>query len=372
MAMALWLPNQCKNQLSQIMAQSSTSLKRKHSEMQSIPTANDAEAPQKKQKRDCQQQGMNDADESRLTVDSLTHGVTSYGLTKRQQRKQERSGFSQTERNTFRRKQKLEKKRKRNKDRFESMTQEEKEKHFKEKQERRMLKEKQKEFFNQKLIEASANGMKVCVDLYFNREFHKDMEYTNVTKQLCYCWNANKLAKHSVSLHLLAADQHWNKYLQKQGIVSWKGIHIHSQTDVLQCFPDAKKRHFVYLSPDSDVVLDEKEFEKKQNIYIIGGIVDRVIRKDLTINRAKALGIRHCKLPLHRLKGLEGRHCLNVNAVFKMLVRFQNTDEQWDHIMEQEIPNRNKPSTKPRKQRRNQKGTQASKENDANEDTKTV
>merc|ERR1712129_190561 len=140
----------------------------------------------------------------------------------------------------------------------------------------------------------------------------------------------------------------------KQGIIRWKGISIHSDKGILEAFADQKKDNFVYLSPDSDNVLSEEEFvkNKNKNIYIIGGIVDRVIQKNLTLNRAKDLGIRHCKLPLHRLQDLAGRPCLNINAVFNMLVRFQDDSEKWEDVMNDEMPNRNRKSAQNKRQRR--------------------
>ena len=324
------------------------SLKRKHSEMGSITSVenNEEEPPTKKQKQD-----------SNIKKESSASGETSYGATKRQERREERSGFSQKERNAHKRKQKKEKKRLENSAKFESMTEEEKTAHCNAKWEKRRLKQQQKEMYNKKLLEASKTGMKICIDLSFNKLYNKDMEYTNVLKQLCYCWNHNKLAKYSASVHLLNVDQNWMKYFKQQGILGWKGINIHQNKDILDAFPDINhdKNKFIYMTPDSDHILNENEFIKdKENgcVYILGGIVDRTIVKDLTLNRAKELGIRHCKLPLDRLKDISGRKCLNIDNVFNMLLKFQDDEQKWDDIMDKEVPNRNRKSSKSKKQRR--------------------
>ena len=146
--------------------------------------------------------------------------------------------------------------------------------------------------------------------------------------------------------------------MDKQGILRWKGINIHSNKDILEAFPEQNKQNFIYLSPDSDNVLNEKEFKENRakNIYIIGGIVDRVIQKNLTLNRAIQLGIRHCKLPLHRLSDLAGRPCLNINTVGNLLLRFQDDEEKWEDVMDSEMPNRNRKSAKNKKQRRSKPG----------------
>ena len=339
-------------------------LKRKHSEMGSLTSTEnyEDEPPSKKMK---QEETKNNENKDEIKEESNTNktennsnGNTSYGATKRQERKKERTGFTQKERNIHKRKQKQEKKRSENKAKFESMTQEEKTAYFDKKMEQRRLKQQQKQVYNEKLLKASKDGMKICIDLSFNKLYQKDMEYTNVMKQLCYCWNHNKLAKYSASLHLLNVDENWIKYFKKQGILGWKGINIHQNKDILDAFPDiTNKDNFIYLTPDSDQILSKDEFmkNKDKNVYILGGIVDRIIVKELTLNRAKELGIKHCKLPLDELPDMSGRQCLNINAVFNMLLQFQNEDKLWIDVMNENMPNRNRNTSNSKKQRRRKK-----------------
>ena len=51
----------------------------------------------------------------------------------------------------------------------------------------------------------------------------------------------------------------------------------------------------VYLSPDADEVLDTIDTSK---VYVIGGLVDRSIAKNQSLNRAMALDIQCVRLPL--------------------------------------------------------------------------
>lgn len=119
-------------------------------------------------------------------------------------------------------------------------------------------------------------------------------------------------------------------------------------------FSETPKTQIVYLTPDSHRVLREEEFRSdgKQNIYVLGGIADRVIRKNLTLDRAKDLGIAHCKLPLHLLPDITGRRCLNVDAVFRILLRLQDTGESMIRILDSEVPKRNRKSTPSKNERR--------------------
>ena len=51
----------------------------------------------------------------------------------------------------------------------------------------------------------------------------------------------------------------------------------------------------VYLSPDADEILDTIDTFK---VYVIGGLVDRSIAKNQSLNRATALGVQCVRLPL--------------------------------------------------------------------------
>jgi tRNA (guanine9-N1)-methyltransferase len=55
------------------------------------------------------------------------------------------------------------------------------------------------------------------------------------------------------------------------------------------------KERFVYLTADSQNVLKELD---PNDVYIIGGIVDRNRYINLTLDKANKEGIRHGKLPI--------------------------------------------------------------------------
>jgi tRNA (guanine9-N1)-methyltransferase len=56
-----------------------------------------------------------------------------------------------------------------------------------------------------------------------------------------------------------------------------------------------QKENLVYLTADSETVLDELDLKK---IYIIGGLVDRNRWKGITMKKASEQGIQTAKLPI--------------------------------------------------------------------------
>lgn len=101
----------------------------------------------------------------------------------------------------------------------------------------------------------------------------------------------------------------------------------------------------VYLSADGDETLENL---KKDELYIIGGIVDRNRYKFLTLEKAKRLGVRCAKLPLELVK-FHGSRVLTVNngtnetmflqVVVELLVQFNNSPD-WTQVIQKSVPMR--------------------------------
>lgn len=66
----------------------------------------------------------------------------------------------------------------------------------------------------------------------------------------------------------------------------------------------------VYLTADSPHVLHTLVDE---DVYVIGGLVDRNRHKNLCLQRATALGVRHAQLPIAEAVAMSTRRVLAVN-----------------------------------------------------------
>ncbi|ORY28623.1 guanine-1-methyltransferase-domain-containing protein [Naematelia encephala] len=110
--------------------------------------------------------------------------------------------------------------------------------------------------------------------------------------------------------------------------------------------PFTSKYKLVYLSADSE---EELTTLSEDEIYIIGGLVDRNRFKNICQDKADKLGIRTARLPIGTyLQNLPTRKVLTVNQVFEILVNYIAT-QSWKEAFEAVMPQRKFNVGKPRK-----------------------
>lgn len=84
--------------------------------------------------------------------------------------------------------------------------------------------------------------------------------------------------------------------------------------------PSVNDSEFIYLSPDADAVLDTSDTVTGNNVYIIGGIVDRNPTPKLSLHRSRRIGAHARRLPMERAPG---GSLLAVNHVLELLLLFR-------------------------------------------------
>uniref|UniRef100_A0AC34F129 SAM-dependent MTase TRM10-type domain-containing protein n=1 Tax=Panagrolaimus sp. ES5 TaxID=591445 RepID=A0AC34F129_9BILA len=112
---------------------------------------------------------------------------------------------------------------------------------------------------------------------------------------------------------------------------------------------DPKK--LVYLSPDADECLERVELDKT---YIIGGIVDRVVEKNIpryaSLEMSMIDGIQSYRLPINEnIQWQSGTQFLTLVTVMKILQKTFENNGNWKETMEKLIPARH---VKPLEERR--------------------
>lgn len=115
----------------------------------------------------------------------------------------------------------------------------------------------------------------------------------NGTLQIMYCYAVNRKCPSPAHLWLTGCKGDMEIQLQRlPGFDKW--IIEKENRSYIEALED-QKENLVYLTADSDTVLDDLDPNK---IYIVGGLVDRNRWKGITMKKAQEQGIQTGKLPI--------------------------------------------------------------------------
>ena len=227
-----------------------------------------------------------------------------------------------------------------------NMTKEEKEKYYNEYYKQKIiLKEKEKE----NLLEAYNSNFIICFDLNFNHYMEKK-EQKSLSSQLALCYNINKRNNKKINFYFTNMTQELMNILNKNDADKWK-VYYNDEPFYLIDDLIKLKKEFVYLSPDAEEELNDVNEDK---IYIIGGIVDRTVIQNLSLNRIISLkNDDNCeikivakKLPLIKYIKDVKNTVLNINTVVEILSLYADLDEDkkdWKTVFEKALPKRKLP-----------------------------
>ena len=225
-----------------------------------------------------------------------------------------------------------------------NMTKEEKEKYYNEYYKQKIiLKEKEN------LLEAYNSNFIICFDLNFNHYMEKK-EQKSLSSQLALCYNINKRNNKKINFYFTNMTQELMNILNKNDADKWK-VHYNDEPFYLIDDLIKLKKEFVYLSPDAEEELNDVSEDK---IYIIGGIVDRTVIQNLSLNRIISLkNDDNCeikivakKLPLIKYIKDVKNTVLNINTVVEILSLYADMDEDkkdWKTVFEKALPKRKLP-----------------------------
>ena len=223
------------------------------------------------------------------------------------------------------------------------MTKEEKEKYYNEYyKEKILLKEKAKD----NLLQAYNSNFIICFDLNFNN-YMDYKEQKSLVAQLSLCYGINKHNIKKINFYFTNMTQDLMHKLNKNGAEKWK-VHYYDTPFYLTEELIKLNKEFVYLTPDAEEDLEDVSEDK---IYIVGGIVDRSVIKNLSMNRVTSLKndnngnikIVTKKLPLLKyIKDLKNI-VLNINTVVEILSLYLDMDKDkkdWKNVLERALPKR--------------------------------
>ena len=162
----------------------------------------------------------------------------------------------------------------------------------------------------------------VCIDLGWNTHMY-DNEKKSLCRQLAYSYNALRKGVEEkltpVSLSITGVDKDIKPFMTTttSGWESWP-LHI-TEKQVDEIYPKSK---LVYLTHDSNHILKELD---PNDVYIIGGIVDRNRLKNATKDKADQLNIRTARFDLDSHLSLRhGTPVLTVNHCVEIMLYVAN------------------------------------------------
>ncbi|KAI8871107.1 hypothetical protein GQ42DRAFT_106080, partial [Ramicandelaber brevisporus] len=159
------------------------------------------------------------------------------------------------------------------------------------------------------------SGVTIIIDMSFN-DLMSDVEIKSMARQLGRCYSVNKRSERPAELVIASLTGKMKDSLTHSfpGHANWEPSHVRLESkDMTELYP---KDRLVYLSADSTTCIDTLS---KDDVYIIGGLVDKNRYKNLTLNKAKELGIRTAQLPIGQYVEMASRKVITVNQVYEIL-----------------------------------------------------
>jgi len=214
---------------------------------------------------------------------------------------------------------------------WESLSEEERAEHKAAAKEAKEAKELEEERLRRVLSEREhTQALNVCIDLGFENE-HSEKEKRSLCKQLQLTYSVLKRSAVPIRLHVCSLGQLSTTlllFLRAQGLESWP---FEKQNDApYDIWP---KSSIVLLSPDAVDVVSSFDDDK---VYVIGGIVDRTVRKAATLGRGESEQVRTMRLPIPEYLGRGA--ILNIDTVVQIICRHRETGGDWARTLSETVP----------------------------------
>ncbi|XP_055948398.1 uncharacterized protein LOC129981548 [Argiope bruennichi] len=200
----------------------------------------------------------------------------------------------------------------------------------------KITKKQQKMLIKERLLSAQGTAPKICINLGFASSM-ETKELSRLSSQLRRLYGSNRHSSNPVHLYFCSFSPTDELYKICESKCDGFSSYIVDMT------PEAPEDLFdseniIYLSPDSENVLETLDSNK---VYVIGGIVDDTVKKDLSLNHAKNFNIKTARLPIVEYlvpySANPGTTVLTVNQVFDILLKYYETKD-WIESLSSNVP----------------------------------
>lgn len=208
------------------------------------------------------------------------------------------------------------------------------------------------------------SNFKICFDLSYD-EFMSEREIKSLSIQLSYCYSLNKKNKNKISYYFTNISNKLRNILNQRHAERWS-VHYYDKPFYLVEELINLNKEFVYLSPNAE---EELEDVNENQIYIIGGLVDRTIDTNRSLSRVEyiqkneinkndeikieenkinddthnSIKLITRKLPLKKYLNNLKNTVLNINTVVEILSCYMDMEKDqknWKKAIETAIPKR--------------------------------
>jgi tRNA (guanine9-N1)-methyltransferase len=186
----------------------------------------------------------------------------------------------------------------------------------------------------QALIEGT-RGMSIYVECTLSQD-RREKEIRSLVRQLQYCLAANRRAVYPARLVFTGFKGAVKQFAEDfMGATSWKAqLCEETVGEALSVHASEYEIPVIVLSPDAEEALSTVD---EDTVYVVGGLVDRTVKKGITAKLAADNGWIARRLPLQEHFGHSA--VLNVNDVVAILLLVHGGSE-WEDALKTAIPQR--------------------------------
>ncbi|EAN31414.1 tRNA (Guanine-1)-methyltransferase family protein [Theileria parva strain Muguga] len=181
------------------------------------------------------------------------------------------------------------------------------------------------------------NSCKLNPTIVIDCEFHSyasEKESKSLANQIMQSYGANKRAEKPFNLVICGIKPQSDLDLALGRISGTENWTCQLTYESLENIYEPEK--IVYLSADSEHVIEDLSPDE---VYVIGGIVDRNRLNGITYNKARIIGSACKRLPIKEHIKLSGSHVLSVNNCVEILLNYYQ-NRNWELALKNTIPKR--------------------------------
>ncbi|XP_048761551.1 tRNA methyltransferase 10 homolog A-like isoform X4 [Ostrea edulis] len=163
-------------------------------------------------------------------------------------------------------------------------------------------------------------------------EYMGDKDIMKLVKQIQFCYSSNRRSQNPMQFYVTGVHGQTKDRLEAIGDYQNWDVNF-TNKDYHEVF---EKKNIIYLSSESDNILEELEPDKA---YIIGGLVDHNHHKGLCHSLATERDVGHARLPISEFLDMKTRKVLTINHVFDILLKYTETKD-WPQSFCSVLPQR--------------------------------